>query len=163
MQLLEISHPDFPLLQIFLRNAPGTYQHSLQSGEPGGAGRGKSRRGSGSLTRVGSLFHDIGKSVDAVILHREPGAGQSQHACGYYSRTSREKIIQHVHDGVALAHKYRLPHRIDDFILEHHGTMVTRYQYNQALEKAGGDASKVDMEQFRYPGPRPVFARKPPS
>ena len=33
--------------------------------------------------------------------------------------------------------------------------MVTRYQYNQALEKAGGDASKVDMEQFRYPGPRP--------
>ncbi len=56
---------------------------------------------------------------------------------------------------MALAHKYRLPRRIDDFILEHHGTMVTRYQYNQALEKAGGDASKVDIDQFRYPGPRP--------
>jgi hypothetical protein len=29
-------------------------------------------------------------------------------------------------DGVKLARKYRLPRRIDDFILEHHGTMITR-------------------------------------
>ena len=64
-------------------------------------------------------------------------------------------IIAHVTDGVALARKHRLPRRIDDFILEHHGTMITRYQYNQALEAAGGDASKVDVENFRYPGPRP--------
>jgi membrane-associated HD superfamily phosphohydrolase len=66
-----------------------------------------------------------------------------------------ETIIDHIHDGVALARKYRLPRRIDDFILEHHGTMVTRYQYNHALEAAGGDASKVDIEKFRYPGPSP--------
>jgi membrane-associated HD superfamily phosphohydrolase len=33
--------------------------------------------------------------------------------------------------------------------------MLTRYQYNQALEREGGDASKVDFEKFRYPGPRP--------
>jgi cyclic-di-AMP phosphodiesterase PgpH len=64
-------------------------------------------------------------------------------------------IIKHVRAGVALAHRYRLPRRIDDFILEHHGTMVTRYQYNLALERAGGDASKVDADKFRYPGPRP--------
>jgi membrane-associated HD superfamily phosphohydrolase len=66
-----------------------------------------------------------------------------------------ETIIAHVHDGVALARKYRLPRRIDDFILEHHGTMVTRYQYNHALENAGGDASKVELEKFLYPGPSP--------
>ena len=54
-----------------------------------------------------------------------------------------------------LARKHRLPRRIDDFILEHHGTMVTRYQYMQAVERAGGDAGKVDTEKFRYPGPRP--------
>ena len=30
LQLLEISRSDSPLLQFFLRNAPGTYQHSLQ-------------------------------------------------------------------------------------------------------------------------------------
>jgi membrane-associated HD superfamily phosphohydrolase len=56
---------------------------------------------------------------------------------------------------VVLARKYRLPNRLVDFMLEHHGTLITRYQYNQALEAAGGDAGKVDMEKFRYPGPRP--------
>ena len=40
-------------------------------------------------------------------------------------------------------------------MLEHHGTLITRYQYNQAIEAAGGDASKVNIENFRYPGPRP--------
>jgi hypothetical protein len=33
--------------------------------------------------------------------------------------------------------------------------MLTRYQYTLAVEAAGGDASAVDMEQFRYPGPSP--------
>jgi membrane-associated HD superfamily phosphohydrolase len=33
--------------------------------------------------------------------------------------------------------------------------MIARYQYNKALEAAGGDASKVDAKQFRYPGPSP--------
>jgi hypothetical protein len=64
-------------------------------------------------------------------------------------------IIAHVTDGAALARQHRLPHRIEDFIFEHHGTMITRYQFNQAVEAAGGDASKVDSEKFRYPGPRP--------
>jgi membrane-associated HD superfamily phosphohydrolase len=68
---------------------------------------------------------------------------------------SAEAIIRHVHAGIALARKHRLPRRIDDFILEHHGTMLTRYQYNQALEAAGGDESRVAKEKFRYPGPRP--------
>jgi hypothetical protein len=58
-------------------------------------------------------------------------------------------------DGIKLARKYRLPRRIDDFILEHHGTMLTRYQYNQAVEAAGGDETKVDAQKFRYPGPSP--------
>ena len=30
LQLIELSRPDHPLLQFLLRNAPGTYQHSLQ-------------------------------------------------------------------------------------------------------------------------------------
>ena len=30
LQLLDISRPDHPLLQFMLRNAPGSYQHSLQ-------------------------------------------------------------------------------------------------------------------------------------
>jgi membrane-associated HD superfamily phosphohydrolase len=55
---------------------------------------------------------------------------------------------------VTLARQHRLPRRIEDFILEHHGTMITRYQYNKAVEAAGGSTA-VDVEKFRYPGPRP--------
>ncbi|HRQ23433.1 MAG TPA: hypothetical protein PLF42_08425, partial [Anaerolineales bacterium] len=58
--------------------------------------------------------------------------------------------------GVQLAKKHRLPSRLHDFILEHHGTLITQYQYNQALELVDGDVTKVDIEKFRYPGPRPA-------
>jgi len=33
--------------------------------------------------------------------------------------------------------------------------LITSYQYNQAMENAGRDVTKVDIEKFRYPGPRP--------
>jgi putative nucleotidyltransferase with HDIG domain len=154
MQLLEISHPDFPLLQDFLRNAPGTYQHSLQVANL--AEQGAEAIGADSvLTRVGALFHDIGKAKDASFFIENQAPGNVNTHVDITPEEAAQKIIQHVHDGVTLARKYHLPRRIQDFILEHHGTMLTQYQYNQALEKAGGDAGKVDMEQFRYPGPRP--------
>jgi putative nucleotidyltransferase with HDIG domain len=143
LQLLEISRPDFPLLQMFLRIAPGTYQHSLQVANL--AEQAAEKIGADPLlTRVGATFHDIGKSAadpSFFIENQVPGSLNT------HTDISPEKaasaIIHHVTDGVKLAHKYRLPRRIDDFILEHHGTMLTRYQYNQALEKAGGDAAKV--------------------
>ena len=154
MQLQEISHPDFPLLQMFLRKAPGTYQHSLQVANLAQQAAEKIEADP-LLTRVGALFHDIGKVSDASFFIENQAPGNLNTHVDITPEEAAQKIIHHVLEGVALAHKYRLPRRIDDFILEHHGTMVTRYQYNQALEKAGGDASKVDMDQFRYPGPRP--------
>ncbi len=155
LQLLEISRPDFPLLQTFLRKAPGTYQHSLQVANL--AEQAAEKIGADALlTRVGATFHDIGKTVSDpsfFIENQAPGSMDT------HSDITPEKaaaaIIRHVRDGVTLAHKYRLPRRIDDFILEHHGTMLTRYQYNLALENVGGDAAQVDLEKFRYPGPRP--------
>lgn len=154
LQLIEISRPDFPLLQMFLRKAPGTYQHSLQVSNL--AEQAAEKIGADTLlTRVGALFHDIGKAADAPFFIENQAPGSINTHTDITPEDAAEKIIEHVHAGVKLAHKYRLPRRIDDFILEHHGTLSTRYQYNQALEKAGGDASKVNIEKFRYPGPRP--------
>ena len=155
LQLLEITRPDFPLLQMFLRNAPGTYQHSLQVANL--AERAAEKIGADTLlTRVGATFHDIGKAAsDPSFFIENQAPGSINTHTDITPDKAASAIIRHVHEGVNLAHKNRLPRRIDDFILEHHGTMLTRYQYNQALEKAGGDASKVDFEKFRYPGPRP--------
>ena len=155
LQLLEISRPDFPLLQMFLRTAPGTYQHSLQVANL--AERAAEKIGADPLlTRVGATFHDIGKAAaDPSFFIENQAPGSINTHSDITPENAAAAIIRHVHDGVNLAHKYRLPRRIDDFILEHHGSMLTRYQYNQALERAGGDATKVDFEKFRYPGPRP--------
>jgi hypothetical protein len=68
---------------------------------------------------------------------------------------SASVIIDHVNYGLELARKYRLPRRIRNFIPEHHGTLVARYQYSQAVEAAGGDESKVEIDKYRYPGPKP--------
>ncbi len=154
LQLIEISRPDFPLLQMFLRKAPGTYQHSLQVANL--AEQAAEKIGSDALlTRVGALFHDVGKATDASFFIENQAPGSINTHVDITPEQAAAKILGHVHAGIQLAHKHRLPRRIDDFILEHHGTMLTRYQYNQALEKVGGDASKVDVEKFRYPGPRP--------
>jgi putative nucleotidyltransferase with HDIG domain len=107
------------------------------------------------LTRVGALFHDVGKANNPMFFVENQAQDQLNTHEDLTPMDAAAAIIAHVNDGIALAHKHRLPRRIDDFILEHHGTMVTRYQYNQALEAAGGDASLVDKERFRYPGPKP--------
>ena len=154
LQLIEISRPDFPLLQFFLRNAPGTYQHSLQVANL--AEQAAELIGADALlTRVGALFHDVGKAMNPTFFIENQPQGEMNTHEDLDPAESAAVIIAHVPDGVALAHKYRLPRRIDDFILEHHGTMLTRYQYNQAVEAAGGDKSKVDEKDFHYPGPRP--------
>ena len=154
LQLLEISRPDFSLMQFFLRSAPGTYQHSLQVANL--AEQAAENIGADALlTRVGALFHDVGKAMNPPFFIENQAHGEINTHEDLDPADSSAAITQHVLDGVKLARKYRLPRRLDDFILEHHGTMLTRYQYNQAVEAAGGDESLVDEEKFRYPGPSP--------
>lgn len=155
LQLLDISRPDFPLLKFFLQSAPGTYQHSLQVANL--AEQAAEKIGADPLlTRVGALFHDIGKALNPSFFIENQVQDQiDTHTAADPAEVSAT-IIRHVTDGVLLAKKHRLPRRLQDFILEHHGTLVTYFQYNQAVEAADGDAAKVDMEKFRYPGPRPA-------
>jgi hypothetical protein len=154
LQLLDISRPDHPLLQNILRNAPGTYQHSLQIANL--AEQAAERIGADTqLTRVGALYHDAGKVLypQYFIENQVPGFRNPHDDLS--PEDSAAIIIRHVPDGVEIVKKHRLPKRIQDFVLEHHGTMITRYQYHKALEAAGGDADAVDKSLFTYPGPKP--------
>lgn len=154
LRLLEISRPDAPLLQYFLRNAPGTYQHSLMVSNL--VEQAAERLGMDTLlVRVGALYHDVGKATNPSYFIENQLANNLNPHDDVDAETAAATVIRHVSDGVILARKYRLPSRIIDFMLEHHGTLLARYHYNRALREAGGDASKVDESKFRYPGPQP--------
>ncbi len=154
MQLLEISRPDNPLLRYFLQRAPGTYQHSLQVANL--AEQAAERiHADALLTRVGALFHDIGKAANPLFFVENQPPNQIDSHDDLPPEESAAAIIRHVTDGLELARKYRLPRRLQDFISEHHGTMLARYQYNRALQAVNGDVSQLNESKFRYPGPKP--------
>jgi len=152
MRLIELSRPDHPLLQRLLREAPGTYHHSLmvanlaeQAAESIGA--------DALLTRVGAYYHDVGKIMRPYFFTENQVEPVNPHS-RLDPRTSSEVIISHVKDGLELARQYHLPRRIRAFIPEHHGTGWVSFFYDKAVELAG-DAALVDEGDFHYPGPNP--------
>lgn len=156
LQLIELSRPDHPLLQLLLQNAPGTYQHSLQVANL--AEQAAREIGANPLlTRVGALYHDVGKALQPQFFIENQISGVNAHD-QLDPATSAGVILSHVYDGLELARKHRLPRAIQDFILEHHGSLRTSYQYNEALNAAHGDPAKVDPNDYQYPGPRPHAA-----
>jgi hypothetical protein len=154
LQLVELSRPDHPLLQLLLQNAPGTYQHSLQVANLAE----QAARAIGAnplLTRVGALYHDIGKALRPQFFIENQVPGQNVHE-QLDPTTSASIIISHVEDGLELANKYRLPESIQAFIKEHHGDQKVSYQYHAAIEAAGGDKNLVNTDEFIYPGSTPL-------
>ena len=153
LQLMDISRPDHPLMQHVLQTMPGSYQHSLQvsnlaeqAAEAIGADR--------LLVRVGALYHDVGKSENPGFFIENQVRGNVDPHFDISPEIAAATIIKHVTDGVALAKRYRLPSRVTDFIREHHGTLMTRYQYGKALSLVD-NPDEVDPKLFTYPGPAP--------
>jgi hypothetical protein len=107
------------------------------------------------LARVGALYHDIGKVVNPYFFIENQPPGNINPHNDLDPEISAATIIRHVSDGLDLAHKYHLPKQLHDFIAQHHGTTITRYQYSRAIDLAGMNKDAVDMDKFRYPGPRP--------
>jgi hypothetical protein len=152
MKLVELSQPNQPLLQRVLREAPGTYQHSLQVANLSEQAA-NNIGANADLVRVAALYHDVGKMMNPAFFTENQVEGINPHDALDDPARSAALIISHVTDGEKLARQYRLPARLRDFILEHHGTQVL-YFYQQALQRAG-EQEVVDVEQFTYPGPKP--------
>ncbi len=154
MRLMELSQSGQPLLQRLMREAPGTYQHSLQVAnlcEQAANAVGAN----GSLVYVAALYHDIGKLLAPLFFTENQRSDRNPHEELRDPIRSARLIIGHVTNGVALARQHRLPSRMVDFIKEHHGTSLVKVFYQQAVIRAGDDPSQVDESLFRYPGPRP--------
>ena len=144
---------DSKLLKRLLSDAPGTYNHSLivsQLTEAAAEAIGANP----ILARVGTMYHDIGKLLRPMFFVENQsfyGIENPHKTCT--PRFSKMLITAHPKDGVELAKEYHLPQIIHNFILQHHGTSLVSYFYNEALKEEGAD--NVKEEQFRYPGPKP--------
>lgn len=154
LKLLELSQPNQPLLQRLLREAPGTYQHSLQVANLSEQAA-NAIGANAELTRVAALYHDIGKMLNPVFFTENQGTSGNPHDALNDPYRSADIIISHVTEGDNLARQHRLPNRLRDFIREHHGTSSVYVFYRQAVILAGDDESQVDVNDFSYRGPKP--------
>ena len=153
--LVELTNVNSNLMLEFAEKAPGTFQHSLQVSNL--ATEAAKRIGAKVLlVRTGALYHDIGKMAHPeCFIENQTGVNPLQ-AMPYAE--AAKMIISHVEEGERIARKHHLPELIVHFIRSHHGTSVTRYFYNTAVnaaKTAGKTVEDVRKEDYAYPGPKP--------
>ena len=147
-RLMELSNPDNPLLSRLLKEAPGTYHHSLMVGNLAEAAC-EAIGGNSLLARVGAYYHDVGKLKRAEMF-TENQYGTNPHD-DLTPRESAKIIISHVKDGAALLSEYKVPTAIREIEATHHGSTPVAYFLYQA--RLSDDT--VLEKEFRYPGPIP--------
>ncbi len=151
MSLMEYSNTDSKILRELSVKAPGTFQHCIQVAniaedlihEIGG---------NALLVRAGSLYHDIGKLVSPIYFIENQNSGLNPHT-DLTNEESAQVIISHVTDGIKLAHRYKIPEPIVDFIRTHHGTSKTKYFYNKECNEH--QDTQIDESLYKYHGPKP--------
>ena len=153
VKLLELSNSDLPVLGQLALRAPGTNQHSHAVGQLAEEAC-RVIGANGLLTRIGALYHDIGKTA-APEHYVENQTGRNPHDRLKPSQSAKI-IISHVTYGAKLAKEMGLPPRIVDFIRQHHGTRTLHYFLKKAHSEAR-DSEEVVENDFRYPGPKPQF------
>src|SRR5918992_3917191 len=147
MKLLELSDPRHPLLDKLLRNAPGTFSHSMQVGSLADAAA--ERVGADPLlARVGAYYHDVGK-MEHPAYFIENQIGQVNPHTTLSPALSAKVIRRHVKDGLEIGRAWGLPQEILDIIAQHHGSTRIEYFYRKALSEAL-DEAEVNESDFRY-------------
>jgi len=153
LTLLELSDTNRPLLKELSLKASGTFNHVLQVANLAEAAA-ASVRANALLTRVGALYHDVGKMIKPEYFVENQRQGSNPHD-GLKPRMSALIIASHVKEGLEIGRKYRLPQEVLDFIPMHHGTTRIEYFYRRALDQQKEESPDILESEFRYPGPKP--------
>lgn len=157
LRLIDLMRPDHPLQRRLQQEILGTYQHTLSVANLAEAAA-EAIGADSLLTRVGTLYHDIGKiSNPGFFVENRVEGGPDPHQD--LSPLSSARLIRaHVSEGVELARRYRLPPQVVAFIPEHHGTMPISFFLHKAREEADQDGTQLSEEEeqgFYYDGPTP--------
>jgi cyclic-di-AMP phosphodiesterase PgpH len=151
--LQDLADRDHPLLRELEQKALGTYIHSVMVATL----TERACRAIGAnplLGTVAALYHDIGKVRQPQYFIENQQELANPHD-DLEPEVSAVIIQNHVSDGVELATQHHLPPEVVACIGSHHGTMIVRFFYAQAVRAAGGDPDAVDAQHFRYKGTRP--------
>jgi hypothetical protein len=153
LKLLDLSNPNHPLLRKLLTETPGTYHHSVMVGNLSEAAA-EAIGADGLLCRVGSFYHDIGKTKrPSYFIENQTNIENPHDRIDPY--LSKSIIIAHARDGVEMLKEHKIPKPIRDIAEQHHGTTLLHYFYHKALKQYERDPDKtVNESDFRYPGPK---------
>ena len=132
MRLIELSNPNHPLLKKVLTETPGTYHHSVMVANLSDAAC-EAIGANGLLARVGSYYHDIGKTIRPGFFIENQHAGKNPHDL-LPPEKSRDIIIAHAEDGAKLLEKHKMPTEIVDIARQHHGTSLLKFFMCKAKE-----------------------------
>lgn len=154
LKLLELSNPNHPLLRKLLTETPGTYHHSVMVGNLSEAAA-EAIGANGLLCRVGSFYHDIGKTKRPSYFIENQSNIENPHD-SIDPKLSKSIIIAHARDGVEMLKAHNIPKPLRDIAEQHHGTTFLKYFYHKALKQAEAEGREPDFteDDFRYPGPR---------
>ncbi len=150
IKLLELANLENPLLKELFMTSPGSYNHSMMTATLAEAAA-SSIHANPLLARVASYYHDIGKvkMPDYFIENQQYMSNKHDKLSPSMSSLI---IISHVKEGKELSKINKIPQKIIDIIMQHHGTSLVKYFYEKAKEKNGDN---IQEAEYRYPGPKP--------
>lgn len=149
--LMELTDANSTLLRELSIKAPGTFTHSTQVANMAEEAI-LLLGGNTVLTRVGALYHDIGKMQNPLYFTENQLTDVNPHD-ELSPEESAQVIINHVYAGIQMAKDHGLPEEVIDFIRTHHGT--TRVEYFYQAMKVNQPGELISTSQFQYPGPPP--------
>ena len=148
--LAELTDHKSKLIKRLVREAPGTFNHSIvvsNIAEACATAIGEDAL----LARTCAYYHDIGKLRRPEFFGENQTEGINPHD-ELTPELSTNIIKAHTQDGYNLVLKNRLPQEIADVCIQHHGTMPILYFYHKAKKFTDGE---VDINQYCYTGPKP--------
>ncbi|MBP5593422.1 MAG: HDIG domain-containing protein [Clostridia bacterium] len=150
-RLIEYTDTNHPLIKKLIREAPGTYNHSL----------GVANFAQMCATAIGenpymamacAYFHDVGKLHQPSFFTENQSGGINPHD-RLLPEVSADIIRNHTTDGYALCTEYGLPEEIKDVTIQHHGTLSIRYFLNKSRTLTDGEVNESD---YQYHGVTPT-------
>lgn len=149
VRLMELTAHNAPLMSRLLKEAPGTFNHSLavaSFAQMCAANIGENPY----LAMACAYYHDVGKLANPIYF-KENQSDYNPHD-DILPEVSAEILRSHTSEGMTLCEQYNIPEEISHVTIQHHGTMLIPVFYHKAKKLTDG---MVDPDEYCYHGVTP--------